>query len=61
METEHLSGKFPKCRQKQNKRDKVGSFCVCKMNYSRNVGGNAFIRKYLYNNYNVEVNLGVTR
>ena len=35
----------------------VGFFCVCKMYYARNGGGNAFIRKCCFNNYHVEVNL----
>jgi hypothetical protein len=42
---------------KPNTLDKVGSFCVGKINYARNGGGNAFMRKYLYNNHHIEVNL----
>jgi hypothetical protein len=38
METEHFSVKFPNVNKK-NTLDKVGSFCVGKMNYARNVCG----------------------
>ena len=37
--------------------DMVRSFCVCNINYERNGGGNAFMRKYSYNNHHTEVNL----
>lgn len=35
----------------------VGCFCVGKTNYVRNGGGNGFMSKYEYNNYQMEVNL----
>jgi hypothetical protein len=55
METKHFSGTFPNVDKTKYTRQ-GGLFCDGKMNYAKNVGLNAFMHKYLYNNHDIEVN-----